>query len=758
MTHKALFLVSTSLLLCHLISPFPLLLAQVHSGLPTPSTVIIKADSQQKSGEQYQLEGHVEITDGTMRLTADRMEYQAASGDAVAVGNVHFFRSVEQEDLHASRAEYNLRAGTGRFFEVQGSIGAQLRTDSSLLTSTNPFFFVAERVDRVEGNQYVVWNGQVTVCTMPDPTWTFFARKAVIEPGVSARVYNGDFRLFKVPLLYFPFLYRSLRRIPRSTGFLIPSVGNNSRLGTVIGDSFFWAINRSTDLELGAEFLSKRGWSQQATFRARPNPGSYLGVSYFGVMDRGFGPQKVDQGGRMVRASGVAELPAKFRGILDFSYLSSLTFREAFTQNYAEAVNSEAHTTASLTKSFDSFRFGALFSRFENFQSIQPKDKVRIDRLPQFEFNSVERPLLSGFPLWISWDSSAGAVSRTEPARGPEPILRTNTLERLIFAPRLTLPWRWKGFRFTPVLGWRGIHYGKQQRDTQVVDESLHRNLGEVSLELAPPALTRVFSGAGPLSHRPFQHVLEPRITVRAAFGAGDFPKALLFDEQDRMTNTREVDYSLTHRLLLQGSGGSAAKEIFSWELRQKYYLEPDFGGALVPGRRNVFDSTLDLSGAAFLDAPRRFSPIISVLRVRPSPNYDLEFHGDYDTIQHHFTHGGLVASARRGYAFASVSQSFVRSSPALSPPSNQIGFSLGYGSLSRVGWNAAFAGAYDVRADFLQFSAVQISYNNNCCGISLEFRRFALGPVRNENQFRVAFSLANIGTFGTLKKQERLF
>jgi len=67
-------------------------------------------------------------------------------------------------------------------------------------------------------------------------------------------------------------------------------------------------------------------------------------------------------------------------------------------------------------------------------------------------------------------------------------------------------------------------------------------------------------------------------------------------------------------------------------------------------------------------------------------------------------------------------------------------------------------AGTYDVRAAFMQFAAFQASYNNDCCGISFEYRRFALGPTRNENQFRMAFSLANVGTFGTLKKQERLF
>ena len=104
------------------------------------------------------------------------------------------------------------------------------------------------------------------------------------------------------------------------------------------------------------------------------------------------------------------------------------------------------------------------------------------------------------------------------------------------------------------------------------------------------------------------------------------------------------------------------------------------------------------------------------------------------------------------------MSHFFVRSSPVLSPNFNQIGFTAGYGSQARVGFNAVVTGAYDIRAGFLQYSAFQVSYNNDCCGISFEYRRFALGPVRNENQFRLAFSLANIGTFGNLKKQERLF
>ena len=49
-------------------------------------------------------------------------------------------------------------------------------------------------------------------------------------------------------------------------------------------------------------------------------------------------------------------------------------------------------------------------------------------------------------------------------------------------------------------------------------------------------------------------------------------------------------------------------------------------------------------------------------------------------------------------------------------------------------------------------------SYNGSCCGLALEYRRIALGAIRSENQFRVAFLIANIGTAGNLRRQEKLF
>jgi LPS-assembly protein len=494
----------------------------------------------------------------------------------------------------------------------------------------------------------------------------------------------------------------------------------------------------------------------------RPTHSSYLRVRYYGVVDRGFGPDKVDQGGRTAGAEGVAAFPRGFRGVLNYNYLSSVVFREAFAQSYTEAVNSEVLSSGFLTRNAGALRFNVLLSQAENFQSRTPGDTVRLRALPSMELNSVERPLLASLPFLISWDSAAGWLSRREPAL-IDTGLRTAFLERLQFHPRLTLPLHWKGLHLAPSIGFKADHYGKSLAagapgdERRLTSNSWQRSATTIAVEFTPPALSRLYTGAGALAREPFRHVIEPRVVFRSVNDAGDVRRALWFDSRDLMADTTELEYSLTNRIFTKGYG-AGSREVLSWELRQQYYFDPEFGGALRAGRRNVLPSSLFLSGHAYLDGPRRFSPVASLFRFRPSGSYDIEMRHDYDPLRHRLVQGGLTGSARWREAFLSVNHSFVRSSPVLAAPSNQMGFTLGYGNSLRRGWNAAFSGAYDVRAGFLQFTAFQGSYNNDCCGVSVEFRRFALGPSRNENQFRIAFSLANIGTFGNLKKQERLF
>ena len=67
------------------------------------------------------------------------------------------------------------------------------------------------------------------------------------------------------------------------------------------------------------------------------------------------------------------------------------------------------------------------------------------------------------------------------------------------------------------------------------------------------------------------------------------------------------------------------------WKSPRSTSWIPTFGGALVPGQRNVFATTEDLTGIAFITEPRHLSPLVSRLRVASGSRTDTEWDLDYD-------------------------------------------------------------------------------------------------------------------------------
>jgi len=95
---------------------------------------------------------------------------------------------------------------------------------------------------------------------------------------------------------------------------------------------------------------------------------------------------------------------------------------------------------------------------------------------------------------------------------------------------------------------------------------------------------------------------------------------------------------------------------------------------------------------------------------------------------------------------------------PLLAPYANQFRARAVYGNTNNRGWNAAVDAVYDYRQQKLLWATTQVTYNTDCCGLSLQFRRVYRLNLPDENLWAVSFSVANIGAFGSLKKQDRLF
>ncbi|MGC1912112.1 MAG: hypothetical protein WA660_09790, partial [Candidatus Acidiferrales bacterium] len=65
---------------------------------------------------------------------------------------------------------------------------------------------------------------------------------------------------------------------------------------------------------------------------------------------------------------------------------------------------------------------------------------------------------------------------------------------------------------------------------------------------------------------------------------------------------------------------------------------------------------------------------------------------------------------------------------------------------------------SYDFSQGEFQNQIVQVGYNGSCCGLGFEYRKLSFGQVRNENQFRIVFLIANLGSVGNLRRQEKIF
>ncbi len=821
----------TIALLCHLFLVPALLISQLRPQprpaqdhpAPPGEEVTIKAREQEKQGDVYTLRGEAEVDFRTYILRADEMTYNAATGDVTLTGHVILNGGPHDEHVTASHGTYNINTDSGKFYNVVGSTGAKLRGHAVILTTSSPFSFTGAEVDKIGQDKFIVRDGSVTSCAMPKPKWTFEAKEVEVIAGENAKIYHSTFHLFGIPVFYFPFVEHPVERLARQSGFLIPNVGNSTLRGLTLGDAFYWDINRSTDATIGAEYFSRRGWAQRGEFRWRPNETGFLNVNYFGVVDRGaaitqtifvpgVGNTQVtnNPGGEEARLNGEANLPYGFRGVANVDYLNQFLFRVVYAERFTEAINTEVKSVGFASRTDNGYSLNAWASRYQNFQSTQPGDVITIVHAPSGEFSSVDRKLGQS-PFYWSFDSATEGLSRRQPT-----FVTNDVVGRFDIEPNISLPLRWKGWSLRPELSLRdtfytqqGVHLTSAGIGSPIpVSDPINRRALDAAFEIRPPALAKVFDRT--VLNRKIKHTIEPRIKYEMVSGVDNFKQILRFDQRDILSDTNEIEYAIVNRIFAkqvpkpgcetmpEKRGGETkdatdetekrtethaeahsetqvkpgcevpyAREIVSWELAQKYFFDPTFGGALIPGQRNVFTTTVDFTGIAFLFQPRRFSPVISRLRINNGAKADIDWQVDYDTVKDRINSSIALVNFKltknigfsAGHAYLQTPLGEITTSTLPAPPKfNQFRTQLSFGNLNRTGLNAAALVGYDVFNGVLQYAAVQTTYNWDCCGFTFEYRRFKFGTIRDESQYRFALTLANIATFGTMRKQERLF
>ena len=750
---------------------------------------------QSKEGPVYKGRGSVQLEGRALLARADAMEYNEETHELVATGNVYYHGFEKNDQIWCDHMEYNTETQKGKFFEVRGESMPKTVVRRGILSGNSPFHFEGKWAERI-GDRYILYNGWITNCKMPGPWWKLRGPKFDILPDDRALAYRSTFLLRKVPIFFTPFFYHSLKKQPRHSGFLLPNLVAHSLRGPMVGLGYYWAISRSFDVTYRFFDYNTAAFAHHLDFRGKPREGTDFDVILYGVQDRqGIVPGTTPvahYSGLNLYAMGHTDLGHGWTGALNANYVSSFDFRQEWSESFNEAIGSEIHSVGSVSKDWSTYRLDIVAARLENFQTNEVPlaeangqtpavtDAVLIHKLPDVEFNGRDRAIWKDLPVWFSFYSAAGLLYRSEPIFNSSPNLggpQGNTLyetfrtgqltPRLELAPHLTSALHFWHFDLVPSVGINEAVYGETQAVNpgvsqqvgytayQVVGTKLVRSARDFSLDLIFPSLARVFDKKTIFGDK-LKHVIEPRATYRYVTGIGsDFDRVIRFDETDLLTDTNELELSLTNRLYAKR--GDSVSEIFTWELKEKRYFDPTFGGALVAGQANLFDATADLSAFAFLLGPRNSSPIVSTVRASPISGLGVNWQADYDPRFHAIVDSGLSLDYHWRKYYFSAGNYEVHTNPLLVPYANQYRGRVQYGDPNKRGWNAGVEAVYDYRQRLLQYTTTLVTYNTDCCGFNVEYRRYNAG-VRDESRIMFSFSIANVNTFGNLKKQDRLF
>jgi LPS-assembly protein len=781
------------------------------------TTVVIESSGPQtKVGSVYTLDDDVVITYRDRTVKADHIEYDTDTGELTATGHLRVTGGPNHEDISASHGTMNLAKQTGRFYDVKGSVGVKPAVNSkTVYVSSNPFLFTGRMVERTGPQEYEIYDGTVTSCQLPDPDWLLSAGRFSVD-GTMAKGKNSIFHVMNLPLLYLPYVTHPVDTEARQSGIMIPTPSNSSTKGIGIGEEFYWSMNRSTDLTVGIDYFSLRGWQERSTFRYKGLGNDFVTGHFSGLQDRGYVTNGVyvNQGGQDLTLLGRHDFSTHSRLVGDLEYLSSYPYREAFAESFNEAVSSDIVSILYGVHEEGGFSEAARVDRYQGLKMAAvaatattpaiPQEEVKIFHVPSLDVTSTEHEIGRSGLQW-SLDSSIAGLSRVQPN-----FSSGGLTQRFDFHPEIAFPFSADGWHMRASVGVRDTLYSRSRQTPYVLGNvpvelpnGLNRADAEVEMDMRAPVVERTFDSAKveKMFGHDVRHTIEPELTYRYVTGVNNFLKVLRFDDVDVVSDTDELEYGATQRLFLRPlkeqhcavaeesvvreqeqklrldanrasqkkASGCGDREWISWKLAQKYFFDEKFGGAVVNGRRNIFDTTLNFSGIAFLTEPRAVSPLISRLRVRTSANLDVEWDFDLDTGAKKFTSNNFLLDAHQGNIFAGLSYArlnapgrfYTEGVTSAFSNFNQLRLLLGYGSPTKPGLGLAANVGLDLNSantGLVQYGGLQSSYNWDCCGFSVEVRKYELGSVRNETVEKFSITLANIGTAGNLSHAVSLF
>jgi len=726
------------------------------------------------------LSGGVEAKYQDVEFEADRVEVDLATSVLTAEGRVIVDQGPRR--LSGSTLTWLLETKTGTLTEAAGHVAPD-------------YFFEGAEVAKIAEDVYTVTDGTFTSCTGDQvPDWSFRLGRATVEVEGYARVHHATMRVKKVPLLYSPYVLWPVKT-ERTSGMLVPNVGYSQRRGAYLGLAYYHVLGRSYDSTTFFDGYGEGYAGIGEEFRYRPTAGTEGAFRGYAIDD-----QEQDEWRWKLELDHESnDLPWGLRGVASVRKTSDFDFFRDFERDFDRAARRFELSRAFVSGSWGPHLLNVEVSDQETFFSGQPNAVDR--RLPEIDY-TLRSTRIGRTPLALQIESSVGYLSVDRSPGYDSRYGRVHAVPELSL-PINPVPWLslelFAGERFT----W----YGDSLDDSgqAFTGEGLTRSGPFAGAGLIGPSFARLFTRRGGGAAAPpaeeaseqsaetegapdpeedgpgedgpdaaveqpldavldplqegmdgavlaeetvtgpaaapvdredgggfgkFLHVIEPRFVYRWQDAYEDQRLVPRFDSVDGFASGNVGTISLINRLKAKPRNEAlGSRDVATLEISRSY----------------SFDEDEPLEGAAA--GSNQFGPYLASLRVNPSQALILEARATYSGLFSRLTSTSLSTDLRLDRGRLGVRWNTNVAGPTGETLSDQYRFSGGLevvpGRLLLQAWVD-----YDAERSMLQEHRYFLDYNSQCWSVHLEYRDYSPGTDLRERDYRLSFTLKNVGSF----------
>jgi LPS-assembly protein len=324
-------------------------------------------------------QGNVEIHHLERSLRADKVIFDRDTGIIQAIGGIALSEP-GGEKIYAERIEISGDLKDG----IIQNIGVILKDKSRL---------AGNGAKRTDGLVTEFSKGVYSPCSLcvedpsKPPLWQIKAVRVIHDKNRQVVEYRDAWvEMFGYPVLYTPYFRHPDPTVRRQSGFLFPSIGNSSDLGTIVQTPYFWNISPHEDLTATPMLMTNANPALNFEYRKKMLKGEIEAQSSITKSDDGDDASDTEKGIAGIRgfltSKGRFDINNTWRWGFDANRASDDTYMRRYGFASPGSLNSKIYTEAFRQKNY----FSANAHTFQGLETNDVQDETPII-LPLIDFN-----------------------------------------------------------------------------------------------------------------------------------------------------------------------------------------------------------------------------------------------------------------------------------------------------------------------------------------------------------------------------------